>query len=406
MSLIDNVMVTADKFNTKSLSHSEFKKFDEKKSMRKISWVNYKYPKIEKPLGLSIRIEGDFSLTLEGGGGGIPPHHETYAPTNDKRQFIKIPLVPGHENCQQIRDVIEKYLEYVENNKEKIFGKEAKDYEVISPIAEGSTDVESDDDNEKDNKKNRIKVPSFDTIKFRFTPNKKAKDFDFQDPVIKSNIIVIDPDTGKFHRLKDPKIDDITEYFGLGCKYRIVFSIERLSGALVKKDKKAKYKECNVILSLKQLIITQRKSSSGKARDEFSKPAYADIQMDSESDTGSHDNRRKEADSKLSKEPVNEDGSVVKQDKNVPGPDSSNSDSDSATKAKAKAKAKAHAKAKELAKKQQSNSDSEVSDSDASSIVDKRVKGKGKLVDSDSDISDSDSDTLKKSKEKSKSKKH
>ncbi len=295
-----DTIITPNQFNVKSLEHTKFET-QNKDAKMKTCLINYKYPKIDKPFALSVRIDEEFTLSLERGGGGLPPIHETYAPTNDKRQYIKIPLVPDDPASDQLRNIINKYMTHLEENREKILGKDSKYYEIYSPIAQKVEMDASDDEDKKQTDKKSF--PKYDTVKLRLVADRNVPGFNYTDPVTKTRILVKNPDTKKLHLLEHPKIDDINEYLGLGSKFKIVFGIQRLSGTLTP-DPKTKKRTCYVILTLKQLVITEKKTQGGNAKDQFSSSAFPGDEMENEEVVPS---------AKLSELPVCQD--VVKQSK-------------------------------------------------------------------------------------------
>ena len=300
------LFVQPSEFNTKFVSHTKYEvpTFEGKKGKRYVARTQYKYPQVPKEYGLNIRIDGEFNLTPENGWGGIMQIGE-YAEYDKDRLYIKQMLVPGHKGSDQLREVLSKYYNYIEANKETIIGKKYKEFQIINPIntpkqkdVGSDSDSDSDDDKKKKSKTKKGKkddsdkkeYPKFDSVKLRFSPDRTAgknksdeeqKELE-NSPVIRTPIFVKNQETGKLHKLENPNIKDIEQYYGLGCKYRLSITIEKLSGAMTAAQG-ATHKACNIIISIKQLVITEPRSEIGTARKEVS--AWSDDEMESDDAT-------------------------------------------------------------------------------------------------------------------------
>lgn len=148
-----------------------------------MAYINYTNTKLNAETKILVQ-SGKFKLT----GGGIPrlskPEDKNkYYETDDKREFIKIPLDPEFHACTEMRQLFEKVDEYFssEEFRKKFFGKKFKKYQYQKCIRTPQTnndDSESEDesgDEDKKNKKNtknkksdRKEYPVFDFIKMKF----------------------------------------------------------------------------------------------------------------------------------------------------------------------------------------------------------------------------------------------
>ena len=406
--------ILSNEFNEKFITHKPFEKF-KPESLRLASFINYKYPRRENPTNLNIKVKGELELSLERGGGGIPPHHETWAPTDDKRQFIRVYLVPGDPACDQIRESVNSYFEYAKANKKQIMGANAKIYDINNPIKTKDTpDVVSDSDNEneklKKKKDSKIKIPVYDYVKLRF---EHVKGTDFNSPVIKTKILVRNLETRKLRRLQSPKIDDVCQYFCLGCTYKVIFCIQKLSGALTK-NPGAQNRMADIILTLKQLVITPSVNKPTNVVKEFNTSAFTDDEMETDDEAVLENKKVNETNAKLAhnSESDSDAGTNLKVIKNntdkVEGKAESKSEGKEEVKS-AKPKPKPKPKVK-IGVKLSSSQNKSDSDSDSNSDNDDIKQGKsdkGKVAkttnsDSDSNVSDSDSNTkqVKQTKEK------
>lgn len=120
-------------------------------------------------------------------GHGIPQIHDEYCPDDSKREFMKIPLDPEQEACNELQAHLEAADEFYgsEEMKVKLFGKKAKDYEYQklkrSPQKKDDEDESDDEDNKKKSKKgkkdgDKKKYPVYDYCKMKFNMHKPKKE--------------------------------------------------------------------------------------------------------------------------------------------------------------------------------------------------------------------------------------
>lgn len=126
---------------------------------------------------------------------GIPPldsergDGKTYYPTDEKREFIKIPLDPEQDTCVALRKFLEKVDLFFgsDDMKKKLFGKKANMYQYQSTIRTPQTnnnndnDDDDDDDDSKSSKKKGKKnngkkeYPIYDFCKMKFNVIKQGE---------------------------------------------------------------------------------------------------------------------------------------------------------------------------------------------------------------------------------------
>ena len=145
-----------------------------------IAYINYRDSNNRN----KILIQTDkFRLTSH----GIPRIHEQYYPTDDKREFIKIPIDDNGDNQQHACAVLRKHFvaadKFFGSNelRQKLFGKKEKKYEyqpILRTPVKFDNDDDDDDDNNKNNKKNGDKkqYPVVDFCKMKFNVVKQDKD--------------------------------------------------------------------------------------------------------------------------------------------------------------------------------------------------------------------------------------
>lgn len=269
---------TSKTFNPKFVTFSEFKK-QNKDALRKTAYANYKYPSVSRPESLNFKVNGEFELSMENGGGGIPAMHEKWYPEGEdmKRMFVRIPFVKGSEACDDLRKNIDSIVKHVQDNMATILGskKEAESYELMHPIREPQ---ERDDDDDDTKGKPKSKIVPMDSVKLRIeTVFVKDREKSFK-PTIKTKIMVKNAETGKLHRLVNPTVDEVCQYVKLGSKFKCVFGVQKLSGALTATPG-SKKKQLLLILVVKQLVVTHVDSSKS-VQDEFRQSAWSDDEME------------------------------------------------------------------------------------------------------------------------------
>jgi hypothetical protein len=135
-----------------------------------IAYINYRMENGDKT-NTKILIQTDFIKMV---GGGIPSFHETYYPTDDKRELIKIPLDPDQPACVRLEKKLTEADDYFcsEKVKLKIFKTQKKaDSFIYCPIVRTKVDNEDGEDKPKNKKKKESKYPpieKFCKMKFNF----------------------------------------------------------------------------------------------------------------------------------------------------------------------------------------------------------------------------------------------
>ena len=152
------------------ISNIDVSDLKEEGATQPLAYINYKDDKRNIDTKLLVQT-GMIKLT----GHGIPQLHEQFYPTDDKREFIKIPLDPEQEACNELRDMLEKVDQHFGSNemKERLFGpKKAKKYEY-QPCIRTQTNNDDDEDDEKSktkkDKKSKPTYPRYDFVKMKFS---------------------------------------------------------------------------------------------------------------------------------------------------------------------------------------------------------------------------------------------
>ncbi|AVL94693.1 hypothetical protein ma307 [Moumouvirus australiensis] len=127
-----------------------------------ICYLNYKD---EKHGETKLLVQtGEIKIT----DGGVPGKHPKYYPTDDKREFIKVPLDDSQPACVELRKHLERADEYFGSDsvRMQVFGKKAGSYQYQPLIR---TPQEQDNDDEDNKKKgDKEKKPRHDFVKLKF----------------------------------------------------------------------------------------------------------------------------------------------------------------------------------------------------------------------------------------------
>lgn len=151
-----------------------------KEGQQPLAYINYNDPDLNSPTKILVQTDkikitshGIPSLSKEG-------DKNNYYPTDDKREFIKVPLDPEQESCVKLRKFLEKVDEWAgsEEMRIKLFGKRASKYQyqkcIKSPEAKDDDEDDGDDDDKpKKGKKakksgdEKKKYPPMDYVKMK-----------------------------------------------------------------------------------------------------------------------------------------------------------------------------------------------------------------------------------------------
>lgn len=169
-----NVIYRPKDINPENIEVTDFKIDDS----QDVAYVKYLDPTLSAKQNLIIQT-GKIKLT----GHGIPSLHERFYPTDDKREFLKIPLDPEQKSCTELRFLFEGIDKHFGSNemKQKLFKKKANKYFYQSTVrSPKSNDDEEDEDNDdnggkksKKEDKNKSKgkygksYPKYDFIKVK-----------------------------------------------------------------------------------------------------------------------------------------------------------------------------------------------------------------------------------------------
>ncbi len=147
-----------------------------------MAFMNYTNPKLKSETKLFVQ-SGKFKLT----GGGIPrlskpEDKQKFYESDDKREFIKIPLDPEYPACVEMRKLFEEVDEHFgsEEFRKKFFGSKRYSKYQYQKCIRTPAPRDDDSDSEEDDKKNKKskkdtnknsdkkQYPVFDTIKMKF----------------------------------------------------------------------------------------------------------------------------------------------------------------------------------------------------------------------------------------------
>lgn len=174
-----------------------------------LSYININDPKFGKS---KVLIQtGKIKMTS----GGIPPIHQQYWPTDDKRKFINVPLDPAQDACVELRKHIQKVEEFFGSNemRKEIFGAREKQYQFSPCIKiQDNTDV---DDSKK-------KFPKHDSVKMMLNTVKEGD----TEVVNLTKVIKIKDD--KKTQIEAKKVGVVADNTGLGSEIRLLFTYNKL----------------------------------------------------------------------------------------------------------------------------------------------------------------------------------
>ncbi|AGD92277.1 hypothetical protein LBA_00358 [Megavirus lba] len=151
-------------FRYKNVNFKNVKVSDLKKGEgQPLCYINYEDPQTDDEVKLIVQ-SGTIKLVDH----GIPGIHEKFCPTDDKREFIKIPLDNNQPACVELRKHAEQADEYFGSNKmrKQIFKNRADDYQY-QPIIR-TPQEKDDDDDDNDKKKSKENKVRYDFIKMKF----------------------------------------------------------------------------------------------------------------------------------------------------------------------------------------------------------------------------------------------
>ncbi|AEQ32846.1 hypothetical protein [Acanthamoeba polyphaga mimivirus] len=151
-------------FRYKNVDFKNVKVSDLKKGEgQPLCYINYEDPQTDDEVKLIVQ-SGTIKLVDH----GIPGIHEKFCPTDDKREFIKIPLDNNQPACVELRKHAEQADEYFGSNKmrKQIFKNRADDYQY-QPIIR-TPQEKDDDDDDNDKKKSKENKVRYDFIKMKF----------------------------------------------------------------------------------------------------------------------------------------------------------------------------------------------------------------------------------------------
>ncbi|AZL89478.1 hypothetical protein QKC54_gp0344 [Megavirus baoshan] len=153
-------------FRYKNVDFKNVKVSDLKKGEgQPICYINYEDPQTDEEVKLIVQ-SGTVKLVDH----GIPGIHEKYCPTDEKREFIKIPLDNSQPACVELRKHAEQADEFFGSNKmrKQIFKNRADDYQYQPIIRTPQEKDDDDNDDNNDKKKPKENKVRYDFIKMKF----------------------------------------------------------------------------------------------------------------------------------------------------------------------------------------------------------------------------------------------
>lgn len=228
---------------------------------------------------------------------GLPGIHEKYYPTDESRNFVKVPMDPEQPNCVSLRNMLSKVDEFTEQNKKKILGKYAKLY-TYQPIVRKPTDPNDDfdqiedsesDEGKEDKPTNEQKV-KFEYCKMKLDVNWQTKDI---------QTVVYVREGGKTSEHKHVPVStasDLDQYLTWGSEVRMIVMMNKLWAAKAKD--KSGTRSFGVGMKVMQMEVVPR-ATSGSVREAFSRYAFIDNgdSSEEEADEESQDDQEAENES-------------------------------------------------------------------------------------------------------------
>jgi hypothetical protein len=130
-----------------------------KKGTQPLSYINYNDPNLNSEQKIIIQT-GKFQITQ----GGIPSYHKKYYPTDQSREFLRVPL-DDQPATVALRAELEKADEFFGSDelKKKIFGQNADKY-MYQPLIRPPGEKDADDDEDEKPKKNASSHPPIEKV--------------------------------------------------------------------------------------------------------------------------------------------------------------------------------------------------------------------------------------------------
>lgn len=193
------------------------------------AYINYEDPTLNAETKILVKT-GKIKITCR----GVPRLDPQFHPTNDKREFIEIPLDPEQPDAVRLREHLEKGDEYFgsEETRKKLFGKHASKY-VYSPMVKIAKKKDDDDSDSEEDKKSKKKGKGKDN-------NDKKKSYPNHDYVrMKFNFYVKEDERVNVTKLKRingktktvvkaQTMDDIEREIRFLSEIRLIFHYGRI----------------------------------------------------------------------------------------------------------------------------------------------------------------------------------
>ena len=186
-----------------------------------IAYVTYDNVATKTQLKI-VNQTGNIKLT----GGGIPTYHEQFYPTEEKREFIKVPFDPEQPESMKLKDYCTMLDTHFgsEEVKKKLFGKFADRYKYSQCV---NVPKKKDDEEEedlpkkgKDTKENK-KYPQYETCKMKFSIIKEGD-------VRRNMTKLIRVEGDKKTNVDAPTMLDVINNITFLSTIRVIFTISKL----------------------------------------------------------------------------------------------------------------------------------------------------------------------------------
>lgn len=139
-----------------------------------LAYINYRDDNLNASTKVLVQT-GNINITSHGIPSlDKPESKNNYYPDDSKREFMKIPLDPEQEACNELKEFLQKADEWAGSSemRKKLFGKRADKYQYLECVKTPqpmNNDEDSDDDADKKKKnKTRKEYPIIDFVKMKF----------------------------------------------------------------------------------------------------------------------------------------------------------------------------------------------------------------------------------------------
>lgn len=219
-------------FDIKRFSYTEFDRNNKLIKTQMIAYSRYNYP--DRGEASFVFQTPEIRITQY----GLPRISEFY-PTDDKRNFIKVPFDPHQNECLILEKMLREIDTYTASQKKELFGKFANAYTYQPIIREPATDqidLVEDDSEDSENPKNKKEDGSIKENKQEFFKYCKMKlSISYPEKIIQTKVYIKGKDK-KVEQVSVKTASDLEEYIKFGSKIRFIAMINKLWAQKNKND--------------------------------------------------------------------------------------------------------------------------------------------------------------------------